>query len=197
MSMIAAELVCGVDEAGRGPLAGPVIAAAVVLDPGRPIAGLRDSKLLTAAQRQRLADTIRTRAIAWAIGRAEHEEIDAINILQASLCAMQRAIDALRPAAHFALVDGNRLPVLAIPALALIGGDRIEPAIAAASILAKTVRDEVMRGFDGDYPGYGFSRHFGYATEAHVAALTRLGPCAIHRRSFAPVRAMLQIRLLE
>jgi ribonuclease HII len=194
---IEAELVCGVDEAGRGPLAGPVIAAAVVLDPGRPIAGLRDSKLLTAAQRQRLADTIRARAIAWAIGRAEHEEIDAINILQASLCAMQRAIDALRPAAHFALVDGNRLPVLAIPALALIGGDRIEPAIAAASILAKTVRDEVMRGFDGDYPGYGFSRHFGYATEAHVAALTRLGPCAIHRRSFAPVRAMLQIRLLE
>jgi ribonuclease HII len=197
MSIAAPELVCGVDEAGRGPLAGPVIAAAVVLDPGRPIPGLRDSKLLTAAQRQRLADTIRTRAIAWSIGRAEHEEIDAINILQASLCAMQRAIDALRPAAHFALVDGNRLPVLAIPALALIGGDRIEPAIAAASILAKTVRDEVMRGFDGDYPGYGFSRHFGYATEAHVAALTRLGPCAIHRRSFAPVRAMLQIRLLE
>jgi len=188
-------LVCGVDEAGRGPLAGPVVAAAVVLDPARPIPGLRDSKLLTALQRARLADTIRERALAWAVGQANHDEIDAVNILQASLQAMRRAIDGLVPAAHFALIDGNRMPPLGIPGQALVGGDRIEPAIAAASILAKTVRDAMMCAFEVEYPGYGFDRHFGYATEAHVAALTRLGPCAIHRRSFAPVRALLQLSL--
>ncbi len=187
----AANRVCGADEAGRGPLAGPVVAAAVILEPGAPIDGLRDSKKLSAAQREALAPAIRARAIACAIGVATVEEIDALNILQASLLAMRRAIEALDPPASYALVDGDRLPRLAIPARAIVGGDSIEPAISAASILAKVHRDALMRSLDAAYPGYGFSEHFGYPTPQHLRRLRELGPSAVHRRSFAPVRALL------
>jgi ribonuclease HII len=183
--------VCGADEAGRGPLAGPVVAAAVVLDPMRPIDGLRDSKRVSPAQRDRLALAIRSRAAAWAIASASVEEIDCLNILQASLLAMKRAIEALDPAADFALIDGNRLPKLAIGARAVIGGDGSEPAIAAASILAKTCRDGLMAELDLLYPGYGFAAHAGYPTPQHLDRLRALGPCAAHRRSFAPVRSLL------
>jgi ribonuclease HII len=186
--------IAGVDEAGRGPLAGPVVAAAVILDPGRPITGARDSKRLSALQRERLADEIRERALSWAIASASVEEIDTLNILQASLLAMRRAIDALRPAADFALIDGNRLPVLRIGARAIVGGDASEPAISCASILAKTYRDARMRELDREHPGYGFAVHFGYPTPEHRQRLERLGPCAIHRRSYAPVRAALLIQ---
>lgn len=190
----APERVCGVDEAGRGPLAGPVVAAAVILDPHRPIDGLRDSKQLAPARREALAATIQRRARAWAVASATVEEIDRLNILQASLLAMRRAVELLDPSAEFALIDGNRLPALAIPAQALIGGDASTAAIAAASILAKTHRDGLMRALDVQYPGYGFARHFGYATAEHLRALRRLGPCPLHRRSFAPVRELLQRR---
>lgn len=185
------ERTCGSDEAGRGPLAGPVVAAAVILDPRRPIEGLKDSKQLTALQRDVLAVRIQERASAWAIALASVEEIDRFNILNASLLAMQRAIAALDPAAEFALIDGNQLPLLAIPAAAIVGGDASHPAISAASILAKAHRDALMRALDGDFPGYGFGRHAGYATAEHLQSLRRLGPCAAHRRSFAPVRALL------
>jgi ribonuclease HII len=181
---------CGADEAGRGPLAGPVVAAAVMLDPRHPVEGLRDSKQLTPLQRDRLAVTIQARARAWAVAAATVEEIDRLNILNASLLAMQRAIEALDPEAECALIDGNQLPRLAIPASAIVDGDRIHPAISAASILAKTHRDALMRVLDHDFPGYGFARHVGYATEEHLACLRRLGPCAVHRRSFLPVRTM-------
>lgn len=184
--------VCGVDEAGRGPLAGPVIAAAVILDASRPIAGLRDSKQLTAKARGRLDGQIRERALAWAIGAASVAEIDRLNILQASLLAMQRAVEALRPAAEFALVDGDRLPRLRIEAQAVIGGDAREPAISAASILAKVHRDGLMAELERAYPGYGFAEHAGYPTPAHLERLRLLGPCAAHRRSFAPVRSLLE-----
>jgi ribonuclease HII len=187
----AANRVCGADEAGRGPLAGPVVAAAVILEPGAPIDGLRDSKKLSAAQREALAPAIRARAIACAIGVATVEEIDALNILQASLLAMRRAIEALDPPASYALVDGDRLPRLAIPARAIVGGDAIEPAISAASILAKVHRDALMRALDAAYPGYGFAEHFGYPTPQHLRRLRELGPSVVHRRSFAPVRALL------
>jgi ribonuclease HII len=186
----APERACGSDEAGRGPLAGPVVAAAVILDPRRPIEGLRDSKQLSAGQRDRLAVTIQAQASAWAVAVATVEEIDRINILNASLLAMQRAIEALDPQADLALIDGNQLPRLAIPAIAIIGGDATQPAIAAASILAKTHRDALMRVLDQDFPGYGFARHAGYATAEHLENLRRLGPCAAHRRSFAPVRTL-------
>jgi ribonuclease HII len=188
--------VCGADEAGRGPLAGPVVAAAVILDPRRPIDGLRDSKQLTPAQRDRLAVTIQERALAWAVAAASVEEIDTFNILQASLLALKRAIESLEPPARMALVDGNRLPALGMRARAIVGGDASEPAIAAASILAKTHRDALMRLLDERYPGYGFARHAGYPTREHLAVLRRLGPCAAHRRSFAPVRSALQDALL-
>jgi ribonuclease HII len=188
--------VCGADEAGRGPLAGPVVAAAVILDPRRPIDGLRDSKQLTPAQRDRLAVTIQGRALGWAVAAASVEEIDTLNILQASLLALKRAIESLEPPARTALVDGNRLPVLGMGARAIVGGDASEPAIAAASILAKTHRDALMRLLDEQYPGYGFARHAGYPTPEHLAVLRRLGPCAAHRRSFAPVRSALQDALL-
>lgn len=187
----AAQRVCGADEAGRGPLAGPVVAAAVILDDAAPIDGLRDSKRLSAAQRESLASTIRAQAIAWAVAEASVEEIDAINILQASLLAMQRAIESLDPPASFALVDGNRVPRLAIPARAVVGGDATQPAIAAASILAKVHRDALMRALDAIHPGYGFAEHFGYPTPAHLRRLRELGPSGVHRRSFAPVRQML------
>jgi len=186
----APERTCGSDEAGRGPLAGPVVAAAVILDPRQPIEGLRDSKQLTPAQRDRLAVTIQARSQAWAIAAATVEEIDRLNILNASLLAMQRAIEALDPEAEYALIDGNQLPRLAIPASAIVDGDATHPAIAAASILAKTHRDALMRVLDHDFPGYGFARHVGYATAEHLENLRRLGPCAVHRRSFLPVRTL-------
>jgi ribonuclease HII len=185
--------VCGVDEAGRGPLAGPVVAAAVILDPARPIMGLRDSKQLSATRRDSLAGEIRAHATAWAIASASVEEIDALNILQATLLAMRRAIEALNPAAGYALIDGNRLPRLSIPARAIVRGDATVPAISAASILAKTHRDALMRDLDNAHPGYGFAAHAGYPTPAHLACLREHGPCRIHRRSFAPVRALLCI----
>jgi ribonuclease HII len=183
------ERTAGVDEAGRGPLAGPVVAAAVILDPARPVQGLRDSKQLSASRRSELEQAIRQRALAFAIGQASVQEIDRLNILQASLLAMRRAIEALVPAADFVLVDGNRLPQLTVDARAIVKGDLLEPAISAASILAKTHRDRLMSTLDAMYPGYGFARHFGYPTPEHLACLGRLGPCEAHRRSFRPVRA--------
>jgi ribonuclease HII len=187
----AAGRLAGVDEAGRGPLAGPVVAAAVILDTRRRIGGLRDSKVMTPKQREEVAAVIRERALCWAVGEASVEEIDQINILQATLLAMRRAVEALQPCAEYALIDGNQLPLLAIPARALVGGDASEPAISAASILAKTHRDALMRAFDATHPGYGFAEHVGYATPEHLASLRRLGPCVLHRRSFAPVRELL------
>lgn len=184
-------LICGVDEAGRGSLAGPVVAAAVILDPARPIAGLRDSKKLSARQRDESAHAIRERALAWAIGEATVEEIDAINILQATLRAMGRAVAALQPAASLALIDGNQMPALAIPGRCIVGGDDLEPAISAASILAKTHRDALLRALDDVHPGYGFARHAGYGTAQHLRQLRALGACAEHRRSFAPVREVV------
>lgn len=183
-------LVAGVDEAGRGPLAGPVVAAAVILDPGRPIDGLNDSKRLTARQRDRLDEAIRTRALAWALGRAEVEEIDRLNILRATLLAMQRAVAALDPAPRRVLVDGDRCPRLGCPAQAIVKGDQKVAAIAAASILAKVARDREMAQLDALYPGYGLARHKGYPTRDHVEALRRLGATPAHRRSFSPVRAL-------
>jgi ribonuclease HII len=184
-------LVCGADEAGRGPLAGPVVAAAVILDPGRPIDGLRDSKQLAPARREALARAIRGRATAWAVAEASVQEVDRLNVLQASLLAMRRAIELLDPAAEIALIDGNRLPRLRIEARAIVGGDALEPAISAASILAKQHRDRLMAELDRVFPGYGFAEHAGYPTPRHLERLRELGPCAAHRRSFAPVRALL------
>ena len=183
--------VCGVDEAGRGPLAGPVVAAAVILDPHRPIDGLADSKQLSAPRREALAVLIRERAVAAAVASASVAEIDALNILQATMLAMQRAVAALSPAASTALIDGNRLPRLDIPARAIVGGDALEPAISAASILAKTTRDAMLEQLAKDFPGYGFERHKGYDTAIHREALRRLGPTPAHRRSFRPVREAL------
>ena len=184
--------VCGVDEAGRGPLAGPVVAAAVILDARRPIAGLRDSKQLSPSRRDDLTVLIRERALGWSIAAASVEEVDRLNVLQATLLAMKRAIEALDPAAEAALVDGNQLPRLAIEARAVIGGDALEPAISAASILAKQYRDHLMVELDLMYPGYGFAEHAGYPTARHLRRLRELGPCGIHRRSFAPVRDLLR-----
>ena len=184
--------ICGVDEAGRGPLAGPVVAAAVILDPARPIDGLADSKVLTAERREALAICIRRDAIAFSVGVAEVAEIDSVNILQATWLAMRRAVIALRPAAEFALIDGNLLPPLPIGARAIIGGDALEPAISAASIIAKTYRDALMARLDAVHPGYGFAEHMGYSTPRHLERLRALGPCAVHRRSFAPVRELLE-----
>jgi len=185
-------LTCGVDEAGRGPWAGPVTAAAVILDPARPITGLTDSKKLTEAARDRLAPEIRARAIAWAVAEASPEEIDWLNIREATFLAMTRAIAGLSAKPAAILIDGNALPKnLPAPARAIIKGDLTEPAISAASILAKTHRDAQMKAFCTAHPGYGFSQHKGYGTTAHAEALARLGPCAIHRMSFAPVRACL------
>jgi len=185
-------LVCGVDEVGRGPLAGPVVAAAVILDPRRPVVGLADSKKLSERRREYLYDEIRDRALAWSVGRAEVAEIDALNILQASLLAMQRAVVGLQPVPGQALVDGNRLPQLPCPARAVVGGDACEPCISAASILAKVVRDREMAALDERYPGYGLARHKGYPTRAHLQALQSLGVSEIHRRSFAPVRRLIE-----
>lgn len=185
-------LICGVDEAGRGPLAGPVVAAAVILDPVRPIEGLADSKALSAERRAALAVIIRERSLACAVAEASVEEIDRLNILQATLLAMRRAVEALGGRARYALIDGNQMPRLPIPGRTIVAGDATEPCISAASILAKTARDARMRALDLEHPGYGFARHMGYATPAHLASLQRLGPCHLHRRSFAPVRSLLE-----
>lgn len=184
-------LVAGVDEVGRGPLAGAVVAAAVILDPARPIAGLADSKKLTEARREALAPIIQEYALAWALGRAEVEEIDSINILQASLLAMRRAVLALQVAPEFALIDGNRCPELPCPAEAVIKGDSRVAAISAASILAKVARDREMVVLDAQYPGYGLAQHKGYPSKAHLAALEALGVSPLHRRTFGPVRRLL------
>lgn len=185
-------LVAGVDEAGRGPLAGPVVVAAVILDPRRPLAGIADSKALRAAQRDTLALLIRAHALAWSVIAVAVEEIERLNILGATLAGMSRALAALAPAPTLALIDGNRLPrELPCPARTIVGGDASEPAIGAASILAKTTRDALMLELDALHPGYGFAQHKGYPTPEHLAALERLGPCAAHRRGFAPVRRLL------
>ncbi|MFP4647939.1 MAG: ribonuclease HII [Halorhodospira sp.] len=185
--------IVGVDEAGRGPWAGPVVAAAVVLQ--APLPGVTDSKRLTARRRTRAAAQIREQAVAWAVGRAEVEEIDALNIREATFLAMQRAVVGVQAvqSVREVLVDGHELPAgLPCPARAVIGGDASEPAIAAASILAKTLRDAEMAMLDEVYPGYGLAQHKGYGTAAHRAALARYGACPCHRRSFAPVRRVLR-----
>lgn len=184
-------MICGVDEAGRGPLAGPVVAAAVILDPARPIAGLADSKKLTAARREQLVKEIRAKALAWHVAEASVEEIDSVNILQATLLAMRRAVAGLAMVPTAALIDGNRCPQLEIPARAIVRGDATVAEISAASILAKTVRDAGMLVLHEQFPQYGFARHMGYGTAAHLAALRAHGPSPVHRRSFAPVRALL------
>lgn len=180
----------GVDEAGRGPLAGPVVVAAVILDPSRPIAGLADSKALSAKRREALAGLIRERALAHAVIEVSAAEIDRLNILAATLAGMVRALAALSPAPELALIDGSQLPKgLSLPARAIVGGDASEPCISAASILAKTVRDAGLIELDRRYPQYGFAKHKGYPTAEHLAALREHGPCPEHRLSYAPVRA--------
>jgi len=184
-------LICGVDEAGRGPLAGPVSAAAVILDAANPIEGLADSKKLSEKQRDRLAPIIRERALAWAVAYAEVEEIDSLNILQATLLAMKRAVQALQIQPHQVLVDGLYCPRTGIPSQAIVKGDSKIAAISAASILAKTARDELMQRLHEQYPQYGFDGHKGYPTASHLAALREHGVSAVHRRSFRPVRELL------
>jgi ribonuclease HII len=187
-------LLAGVDEAGRGPLAGPVAVAAVILDPARPIDGLDDSKRLSAARREVLYRLISEHALAHCVVFVDAAEIDQVNILQATLRGMSRALRGLATGVEFALVDGNRLPRdLPCPARAIVGGDALEPCISAASILAKVVRDHHMLELDRHHPGYGFNRHMGYPTPEHLEALSRLGPCPEHRRSFAPVRRLLSV----
>nr|MBL8411443.1 ribonuclease HII [Dechloromonas sp.] len=186
-------LVCGVDEAGRGPLAGPVVAAAVILDPARPIPGLNDSKKLSEKKRDALAVLIRERAVAWAVAEASVAEIDQLNILHASMLAMQRAVAGLAIKAERAMIDGNRCPRLDIPAEAVVKGDGKIASIAAASILAKTVRDAGMLALHAQYPMYGFDRHMGYPTAAHFAALETHGASPVHRRSFGPVAKQLSL----
>lgn len=185
-------LTAGVDEAGRGPLAGPVVVAAVILDPARPIDGLADSKTLSAARREFLDAQIRTFALAFSVIEIGVADIDRLNILQATLLGMSRALAALAPTPQLALIDGNRLPKdLCCAARAIVDGDATEPAIGAASILAKVARDRILCELDGVHPGYGFAKHKGYPTPEHFAALERLGPCAAHRKSFAPVQRAL------
>ena len=186
------ELVAGVDEVGRGPLCGPVVTAAVILDPLRPILGLNDSKKLSEARRDALYEEIREKALAWCIARAEVHEIDSLNILHATMLAMQRAVEGLSVQPRLALIDGNRCPKLKVPSAPVVQGDAQVPAIAAASILAKVCRDREMVELDATYPGYGIAGHKGYPTAVHLEALRRLGPTPIHRRSFGPVRALLE-----
>ncbi len=189
------DLIAGVDEAGRGPLAGPVAVAAVILDPARPIDGLDDSKKLTEARREALAPLIREHALAWHIEFVEADEIDDLNILQATLAGMRRALLGLDIAPTLARIDGNRLPKgLPCPAETLVGGDALDPAIMAASILAKTARDARLRDLDTEFPQYGFAKHKGYPSPGHLAALREHGPCPAHRRSYAPVRRALEAR---
>ena len=185
------EIICGIDEAGRGPLAGPVVAAAVILDKSRRINGLNDSKQLTESRRDVLALRIKERAIAWGVGIATVEEIDTVNIRQANFLAIQRAVAQLAVIPTLALVDGNDPPPIPCRVTCIIGGDALEACISAASILAKTARDAHMVELCAQYPGYGFSQHKGYGSAAHMEALKRLGPTPVHRRTFAPVRALL------
>ena len=191
--------ICGVDEAGRGPLVGAVVAGAVVLDPENPIEGLKDSKKLTAARREYLYEQIMQKAKAWGIGEASPAEIDDINILQATMLAMRRAVEDLTNRLGAwpdkALIDGNRCPELPIPAEAIIKGDAKEPAISAASILAKVTRDRQMQILHQRHPQYGFAQHMGYPTEAHFAALKEYGACTEHRKSFSPVRRVLDLQI--
>jgi len=182
---------CGVDEAGAGPLCGDVVAAAVILDPDQPIPELTDSKKLSEKKRERLFDEIREKAVDYCIASASVEEIDSINILNARMLAMTRAVSGLTVPCDHALIDGNRLPDLSMPANALIKGDARVAAISAASVLAKVQRDRDMVQMDKEYPGYGFAKHKGYGTKAHLEALEELGPCAIHRRTYAPVKRLL------
>lgn len=188
LSLDAPGLVAGVDEAGRGPLAGPVVAAAVILDELQPIKGLADSKRLTARRRERLYDEIRAKALCCSIAEASAQEIDAFNILGATLLAMQRAVQGLRLRPHKVLVDGNRLPALPMPAAAIVKGDALVAAISAASILAKVHRDALCAQLHAQHPEYGFAAHKGYPTAQHLEALRMHGACPQHRRSFAPVR---------
>ena len=187
--------ICGVDEAGRGPLVGSVVAGAVVLDPNQPIIGLRDSKKLSPARREQLYAEIMQKAQAWGVGQASPSEIDTLNILQATMLAMRRAIEALSERLgewpSKALIDGNRCPILPIASEAIIKGDAKEPAISAASIIAKVTRDQQMQVLHAQYPQYGFNQHMGYPTEAHMQALKQYGPCEEHRRTFAPVRDLI------
>ena len=191
LSWDTAGLVAGVDEAGRGPLAGPVVAAAVILDQRQPIKGLADSKKLTALRREKLFDEIRAKALCCSIAQASVEEIDRLNILQATLLAMRRAVEGLRLKPNKVLVDGNRLPDIGLPAQAIVGGDALVPAISAASILAKVHRDRWCLELAQLYPQYGFAKHKGYGTAAHLAALQAHGPCAEHRISFRPVAEVM------
>jgi len=191
------EIICGVDEAGRGPLAGPVFAAAVILDVSRPIVGLRDSKKLTEAKRDLLAPMIKAQALAWAIAEASEEEIDKLNILQASMLAMRRAVEALKTVPTLALIDGNRCPVMKIQSIAVIGGDDKVDAISAASILAKTARDAALVALHERYPHYCFDQHKGYGTALHMERLREHGASPVHRRSFAPVREVLELHALR
>jgi len=185
-------LVAGVDEVGRGPLAGPVVTAAVILDPENPVEGLMDSKKLSEKRREELTVLIKENSLAWSIGRAEVEEIDEINILQATMLAMQRAVSGLSPAPEHVLVDGNRCPKFDCTAEAIIKGDGLVPSISAASIIAKVSRDNEMKELDVLYPGYGLAGHKGYPTKAHRDALIELGVTSIHRRSFGPVRRAIE-----
>src|SRR3989344_2042485 len=190
-SLFIRKLIAGVDEVGRGPLAGPAVAAAVILDETKPIEGLADSKVLSATRREELACLIRERALCWALGRAEVEEIDRLNILRASLLAMKRAVEALSLPPELVLVDGNQAPELGCPVQTVVRGDATVPAISAASILAKVARDAEMCELDSRFPGYGFSKHKGYPTAAHLRALEKQGVSSIHRRTFGPVRELL------
>ena len=191
MKCAVVKLIAGVDEVGVGPLAGPVVAAAVILKRCCRIAGLADSKVLSARQRESLADEIKQKAIAWAIAAADVDEIDRLNIFHARLLAMKRALEALTPQPTLALIDGTHAPAVACATRTIVKGDASVAAISAASIIAKVARDAQMAAFDAEYPGYEFAQHKGYSTRAHLAALTRLGACKLHRRSFAPVRAAL------
>ncbi|HSY26487.1 MAG TPA: ribonuclease HII [Burkholderiaceae bacterium] len=185
------ELVCGVDEAGRGPLAGPVFAAAVILDPTRPISGLRDSKKLSEAQRDALAIEIKANALSWSIAQCSEQEIDTLNILQATMLAMRRAVEGLSTQPGLALIDGNRCPVMPVRSEAIVKGDDKVPAISAASILAKTARDAALLILHEQYPQYAFDQHKGYPTALHLERLRAHGVSPVHRRSYAPVRALL------
>ena len=189
----AAKLIAGVDEVGRGPLVGAVVTAAVILDPNQPIHGLADSKKLSEKRRLQLADEIKQKALCWALGRAEVEEIDELNILHATMLAMQRAVAALAISPDFVLVDGNRLPALPMPAQAVVKGDSLVAEISAASILAKVARDQEMAVLDLRYPDYHFAQHKGYPTARHLAKLAELGATPFHRKSFAPVARALNL----
>lgn len=184
--------IAGVDEAGRGPLIGSVVAAAVILDPNQPIEGLNDSKKLTAKKREKLFDEIQQKALAWSIAEASHEEIDEINILQATMLAMTRAVAGLKVQADLVRIDGNRCPDLILPCEAVVGGDALHQEISAASILAKVARDRQMQVLDAEFPAYGFAKHNGYPTKAHLEAIEAHGVLAQHRRSYKPIRLILE-----